>query len=139
MGDIRAFFERRRDAWSQRDAAALSAGYADEAVITSPMFPRVEGRTAIEKSFEALFRIFPDWEMTCEAACIDGNRAMQACRVRATQVGEFMGIAGAGKRVEFDCVLVMEFDGDRITKERRIYDFTGLLIQLGVLRGKPAI
>jgi hypothetical protein len=25
-----------------------------------------------------------------------------------------------------------------IAHERRIYDFTGLLIQLGILRGKPA-
>ena len=139
MADIRGLFEERAQAWARRDAAALAAGYADDAVVNSPMFPRAEGRVAIQRSFESLFRVFPDWDMSCEAPCIDGDRVMQPCRVRATQLGDFMGLAGAGKRVEFDCVLIMEMRGERIAQERRIYDFTGVLIQLGVLRGKPAL
>ena len=45
---------------------------------------------------------------------------------------------GSGRRVQFDCVLILDIDNGLITHERRIYDFTGVLIQLGVLRGKPA-
>ncbi len=139
MPDIRALFAARDQMWKQRDPVALAADYADDAVVSSPMFPSAEGRAAIEKSFVSLFRVFPDWEMTTEPACIDGSRVMQACRVRATQLGEFMGIPGTGRHVEFDCVLVMEMAGGCIARERRIYDFTGVLIQLGVLRGKPAM
>ena len=139
MADIRTLFDKRSTAWRQRDPVALAADYADDAVVTSPMFPGAEGRAAIEKSFVSLFRVFPDWDMTCEPACVDGHRVMQACRVRATQLGEFMGIPGTGKHVEFDCVLVMEIADGRIASERRIYDFTGVLIQLGVLRSKPAM
>ena len=50
-----------------------------------------------------------------------------------------MGIPGTGKRVEFDCVLIFDFEDGRIKRERRVYDFTGLLIQLGVLKSKPAV
>ena len=139
MADIRALFERRADAWARRDAVALAADYGEDAVVTSPMFPRAEGRAAIERSFASLFRVFPDWEMTCADPCVDGARVMQACHVRATQLGEFMGIPGNGKRVEFECALVMDLGGGLIAQERRIYDFTGVLIQLGVLRGKPAL
>lgn len=139
MTDIQALLDRRRDAWSRRDPSALAASYAEDAVITSPMFPRAEGRTAIQRSFESLFRVFPDWEITFEEACITRDRAMQPCRVRATHRGDFMGIPGSGRRVEFDCVLIFDFRDDLIHRERRIYDFTGMLIQIGVLRGKPAI
>lgn len=139
MADTQALFERRAVAWGRRDAAALAADYADDAVVNSPMFPRAEGRASIQRSFESLFRVFPDWEMTCEPPCVDGDRAMQACHVRATQLGEFMGIPGSGKRTEFDCVLVMHLRDGLITQERRVYDFTGLLMQIGVLRGKPAL
>ena len=139
MADIRALFQRRADAFARRDAVALAADYGEDAVVTSPMFPRAEGRAAIERSFASLFRVFPDWEMICADPCVDGARVMQACHVRATQLGEFMGIPGNGKRVEFECALVMEMGGDFIAQERRIYDFTGVLIQLGVLRGKPAL
>ena len=139
MSDIRAVFERRTDAWARHDAAELASAYAEDGVVISPMFPRAEGRASIEKSFASLFRVFPDWTVTFEKPCVDGDRVMQPCRVKATHVGEFMGIAGSGKRVEFDCVLVMEIRDGLIAQERRIYDFTGLLIQLGVLRGKPAL
>ena len=59
--------------------------------------------------------------------------------MRATHRGDFMGIPGTGRRVEFDCVLILDFQDGKIQRERRVYDFTGMLIQIGVLRGKPAI
>ena len=141
MADLRALFERRAQAWARRDAAGLAADYAEDAVVTSPMFPQAEGRAAIEKSFASLFRVFPDWEVNFEPVCVDADhtRVMQACHVRATQRGEFMGIGATGKRVEFECVLVMSVRDGQITQERRVYDFTGVLIQLGVLRSKPAV
>ena len=139
MSDIQAVLEKRLAAWSQRDPAALAEGYAHDAVVTSPMFPRAEGREAIERSFATLFRVFPDWEIVLEDPCISGNRVMQPCRIRATHRGEFMGIAGTGRRVEFECVLILDFRDGLIQRERRIYDFTGMLIQVGVLRGKPAL
>jgi predicted ester cyclase len=77
--------------------------------------------------------------MSLEDPCVNGNRAMQACKVRATQKGDFMGIPGSGKRVEFDCVLIYDIEDGMIVRERRVYDFTGMLIQLGVLRSKPAV
>lgn len=139
MPDVMARLLQQTEAWERRDSAALAAGYADDAVVSSPMFPRTEGRTAIELSFVALFRIFPDWNITFEEPCVSGNRAMQPCKVRATQGGDFMGIPGSGRRVEFECVLIFDIEDGLITRERRIYDFTGMLIQLGVLRGKPAV
>lgn len=139
MADIKTLLEQRTEAWKRRDPAGLAAIYADDAVVSSPMFPRAEGRPAIEASFGKLFSVFPDWQMVFEEPCISGNRAMVVCRVRATQKGDFMGIPGTGKRVEFDCVLIFDFEDGRIKRERRVYDFTGMLIQLGVLRGKPAV
>jgi steroid delta-isomerase-like uncharacterized protein len=139
MADLRALFAERDQAWAGRDPVALASYYSDDAIVTSPMFPRAEGRASIEKAFAALFRVFPDWEMTCEPACIDGSQVMQTCHVRATQKGDFMGLSGSGKRVEFDCVLIMELRDGKIVHERRVYDFTGILIQLGVLRSKPAL
>ena len=139
MPDIAARLARQTEGYKQRDAMALAAGYSETAVVSSPMFPRAEGRTAIAHSFAALFRVFPDWEMIFEEPCISGDRAIQPCTVRATQKGDFMGIPGTGKHVEFACVLIFDFKDGLIAHERRIYDFTGMLIQLGVLRGKPAI
>ena len=139
MADTQTLLDQRTEAWNRRDPAALARSYAEDAVVTSPMFPHAEGRAAIERSFESLFRVFPDWTMTFEAPCINGSRLMQACKVHATQKGDFMGIPGSGRHVEFESVLILDLQDGLIHRERRIYDFTGLLIKLGVLRGKPAI
>ena len=139
MDTIQDLLARHKAAYAQRDPKALAANYANDAMVSSPMFPRANGRAAIELSYASLFRVFPDWEITFEEPCVNGNKAMQMCKVRGTQHGEFMGLPGTGKRLEFDCVLSFEFQDGQIVRERRIYDFTGLLIQLGVLRGKPAV
>jgi steroid delta-isomerase-like uncharacterized protein len=137
--DIQALLDLRTQAYQRHDSSLLASSYTDDAVVTSPMFPRAEGRDAIQRSYESLFRVFPDWEIKFEEACITGNRAMLPCKVRATHRGDIMGIPGTGRRVEFDCVLILDFQDGRIQRERRVYDFTGMLIQIGVLRGKPAI
>ena len=48
-----------------------------------------------------------------------------------------MGLPPTGKRIEFLFVALQRFENDKIARERRIYDFSGLLIKLGVLRVKP--
>ena len=139
MSDIQALIARQTASWKQRDPAALAQGYAEDAIVSSPMFPRAEGRKAIELSFAAIFRVFPDWTLVGESPCITGNRVMQLCKCGGTQQGDFMGVPGTGKRTEFDCVLIFDIEDGQIKREKRIYDFTGMLIQLGVLRGKPAV
>ena len=138
MPDTQSLIAHQAEAWKRRDPAALAEGYAEDAVVSSPMFPRAEGRTAIELSFASLFRVFPDWELIGEEPCVTGKRVMQLCHVTGTQRGEFMGLPGTGRRTEFDCVLIFDVEDGLIKRERRVYDFTGMLIQLGVLRGKPA-
>lgn len=139
MDAIRELLARHEEAFRLRDARALASHYTQHAEVSSPMFPHANGHDAIEHSYFKLFRVFPDWTIKFDDPCIDDNRAMVLCKVKGTQQGEFMGLTGTGKRLEFDCVLSFEFKDGLIARERRIYDFTGLLIQLGVLRGKPAV
>ena len=53
-------------------------------------------------------------------------------------VNEFMGLPGTNRHMEFRNSRLIRTDGEKIAYERRIYDFTGVLVQLGVLRAKPA-
>jgi hypothetical protein len=49
-----------------------------------------------------------------------------------------MGLEGSGRKFEIQGVRFFKLKDGLIAYERRYYDFTGFLIQLGVLRGKPA-
>jgi|SRR5579864_2718927 len=136
--ELTTFATRRRDAWSRRDSAGLAAGHRIDGTVTSPMFGTVHGRAAIETTFRNLFVVFPDWEFIPDELVIDGDRVVQGFTARATHTHEFLGIAGTGRRFQIRGVLMFRFDDGLIADEERIYDFSGMLIQLGVLKAKPA-
>ena len=132
-----AFIENRDAAWRRLDEAALALGHAEDGTVVSPLFARIQGRDAIRKSYASLFDAFPDWAFGGEAPLIDGDRIALPFRARATHRGRLMGLEGTGRRCEIRGVMLMDMRDGLIAHEQRIYDFTGLLIQVGVLRSKP--
>ena len=136
--EITAFFDTMQARWAARDWDGLAAGHLPDAVVESPMFGRLQGRPAIRDSYEQLFVTFPDWDLKLQDMLVDGDRVALSFTVSATHVGEFMGIPGTNRRFHIYGVRLVELHGGLIQKERRMYDFTGLLVQVGVLRAKPA-
>lgn len=135
--EIVAFFDRRRELYDDFDAAALAADYADDAVIDSPIAGVHTGRPAAEQALRAVFAAFLDRKMTTESLLIDGDRVAQVVTIEGTNIGELMGLPPTGKPFRFTIVFLYELKDRRIVRERRIYDFTGLLVQIGVLKAKP--
>lgn len=136
--DVAELFTRREEAWRRRDPARLTADYLDTAIVLSPIFGQVQGRAAIETSYRSLFEIFPDWDLRGEAPIVEDTKVAQHIRVAATHRNELFGIRGTGKKIEFEGVLLFQVNGGQIAYERRIYDFSGVLLQIGVLRARPA-
>jgi steroid delta-isomerase-like uncharacterized protein len=136
--DIVALLARRHEAIVRRDAAALVAEYAEDAVVESPLAGIVKGREANEQVYRAWWSAFPDRVDHVEEAIIDGDRAAQFATLTGTDLGGFMGLPPTGKPFRIPIVYLFTFDDRHIVHERRIYDFTGMLVQLGVLKAKPA-
>jgi predicted ester cyclase len=136
--EIVAFFADRQARWHAHDPVGLAAGHAPDGVVSSPMHGTRRGREAIAGSYAALFGAFPDWQFTSDDLIIDGDRVAQAFSAEATHVGDFMGLAGTNRRFRIQGVRIYDMAGGLIHAERRLYDFTSLLIQIGVLRSKPA-
>jgi steroid delta-isomerase-like uncharacterized protein len=135
--DVGAFFERWEQIWAGRDADGLASMHAEHVKVTSPMFGQIKGREAVAESYVRLFSAFPDWTLTTEDLIIDGDSVAQVFSATATHKGDFMGLPGSGRKAQFHGVRVLRFGNGLIEEERRLYDFTMLLMQVGVLRGKP--
>jgi steroid delta-isomerase-like uncharacterized protein len=136
--DMIALFKRRQEAYDDLNAAALAADYADDAVIDSPSGGVHTGREAAERTFRAVFSAFLDITIAVEELIIDGDRAAQVQSMEGTHIGDFLGLPPTGKRFNMSAVFFYEVRNGRIVRERRIYDFTGMLIQIGILKAKPA-
>lgn len=135
--DILALVDRRNAAWAARDASALAATHAESGSVASPTAGVLEGRDEIEGVYRTWISAFPDLVFQQEDLLIDDGRVVQIARMSATHAGDFFGLAPTGRRVDVLLALVMRVADGFIQEERRIYDFTGLLVQVGVLKAKP--
>ena len=135
--DIVALFDRRLEAWQRHDADALAADHAEDSVAESPLQGRLEGRRRIADSYTHWFKAFPDLVFTSRALVIDGNRAANFFTVRGTQTAPFGGIRATGRRIEVSgvCLFTLGPDG-HFVHELRLYDVSGLFVQLGILKMK---
>jgi steroid delta-isomerase-like uncharacterized protein len=132
------FFKHRAEAYDDLDAAALAADYADDAVIESPTAGTHTGREAAERTFRAIFSAFLDLTTKVDDLIIDGNNAVTVVSLEGTHIGEFLGLPPTGKRFVMSAVFFYQLQNGKIVRERRVYDFTGLLVQIGVLKARPA-
>ena len=124
-------------AWTVRDPVALAATHAEDGLVQSPIFGEVRGRADIERTYRDLFRAFADWTYEGQDLIIDGSRAAQTFTVTATHTSELFGVEATNRRFKVQGVLIFELRDGKIISERRLYDFTGLLLQVGVLKAKP--
>ena len=137
--DVEQMFARRQQALTRRDAATLASLHSEDGVLESPTAGgTVHGRHAIEDVYQAWFKAFPDLAFTAdEALLIDGNRVAQRLTTTGTDTGGFLGLPPTGKAFRVPLVVLCTLANDHIVHERRIYDFTGMLIQIGILKAKP--
>ena len=136
--EITALFTRRQQAFQRLDAEALAADYSDDATVDSPLAGgSATGREAIEKVYATYFAAFPDLKVVGEMLLIEGDSVAQLVRITGTDNGGFMGMAPTRRKITFRCALFHNLHDGHIASERRVYDFTGVLIQVGLLKAKP--
>src|SRR5262245_46764817 len=130
---IEALFDRRRDDYDRLDAAALAADYAEECLIESPTGGTQHGPAAAEQVLRTVFDAF-GIKLHEQKRLIDGENVVQLVEIEGTDTGQFLGLPPTGKSFRTVAVLLYELRNGAIVRERRIYDFTGLLVQVGLLK-----
>ena len=136
--EIASLFERRAENWRRHDAAALAADHAPTCVVVSPTGGVLEGRDEVERIYRIWFTAFPDLELSNTDILIDGDRVVLLFTLSGTHSGDFFGLRASGRHLEATCAFVYTLSNGLIAQERRVLDFTGVLVQVGVLRAKPA-
>jgi steroid delta-isomerase-like uncharacterized protein len=139
--EIRSFLDRFVRAWEKQDVKALGACYCQDCTVVSPIFHTVRGRAQVERSYTDLFRAFASPAVRVDDMVISTGeppRAVLVWTVQAIHAGELFGMPGSGKRIERTAAYILTFRDGLIVNERRVYDFTHMLMQLGVLKAKPA-
>jgi len=136
--EIVDLFSRRLTAFNNHDVETLAELYAEHAVVESPLGGTHQGRAAIAGVAGVFLGALSDARFTQDDLIIDGDAAVQVFTLSGTDTGGLMGMAPSGKPAQLPMVVVCRVADGLIVHERRIYDFTGMLVQIGVLKAKPA-
>lgn len=137
--EIVAMFERRNADWNRHDPAAMASYHEEDAVGESPIQGRMHGRKSIQDGYATWLIAFPDVTMVTDDIVVEGNRVAQFFTMSGTQKGPFGGLAPTGRKFQIRGVFFATLsDKGRIALDKRLYDVTNMLVQLGALKTKPA-
>jgi steroid delta-isomerase-like uncharacterized protein len=136
--DVVHLLARRHEAWARRDVALIAEQHTDTSLMDSHLEGPVTGRTAIRRLYEAWFAAFPDSALAPEDVLIDEERVAETAMVSGTDTGGFLGLPPTGKPFRLPVVWLFTVRQAQFDYVRPIYDFTGMLVQIGVLKAKPA-
>ena len=135
--EMRVLIRRRVESWGHLDVDALMADYAEDAVLDSPYAGNARGRDAIRDAQLSYMEAFGDIRFDQESLLIDGEQAALLFKFTGTHIGKLLGVDGTGKRIAFRGVMFYTVKDGRIVYERRLYDFTGFLVKIGLLKARP--
>ena len=108
-------------------------GFGEE-IGTNRRFTPQEG-TANARAWRAAF---PDARGTITSKIVDGQKGAAEIVWRGTNQGSLMGQPPTGKSVTVRAVVVIETDGNKITRSAHYIDVAGMMAQLGVAPGAAA-
>jgi len=137
--DIVSLFEARQQFIVRRDIEAIAGQHSPDCEHVSLLAGGpVRGRQAIGQLYREWFGGFPDFVLASEELLIDGDRVTQISMQSGTDTGGFMGLPPTGKPFRVPVVWLFTVANLQFTHVRPIYDFTGMLVQIGLLKAKPA-
>lgn len=135
--DVERFLARRERAWFDRDPDALAADHAEDGVVESPTHGRLTTREAIRGVYATWFDAFPDLKFVRNDLIVEDDRAALFFTSTGTHMKPFATIPSSGRQMAIQGVFLMTFRDGLISHEKRYYDSTSLLVQIGVLKAKP--
>ena len=132
--EIVALLDRRDKGWQLKDPKLLASPYADDAVLESPISGKSVGRPAIADAYERLLDAWSPLEYRREDLLVDGDQIVICFEIKGTHTGEFLTLPATGKKFTIRGVTNITVSDGKFTHERRVYDVTGLMVKLGVLK-----
>jgi steroid delta-isomerase-like uncharacterized protein len=127
------------DTFNTHDAAATAALFAPDAVLDDVAAPhRAVGRDAIAGVYERHLAAIPDTRVQLERMVAEGDTVAAEWTLRGTHQGRLLGIPATGKPIAVTGISILRFRDGAPVADTRVWDYAGLLRQLGLLPGRQA-
>lgn len=120
------------DAFNEQDRDALAAVVADDVVEHGP-HETIRGLDDFLENPWANLQAFPDYAGTTDKMLADGDTVAVRYTVSGTHEGQYYGINGTGRSIEWTGMAMYRIEDDQIAEIWLEEDRLGVLDQLGIL------
>lgn len=130
---VRRYYE---EIWSKGNVAMVAELLADEYENHDPATPGkvVKGRDAFGSLVSAYRGAFPDLRFEIVEQHCEGDTVVSRWFAQGTHRGALMGIPATGRKgAPVEGITLSTFAGDRIARDRAVWDLHGLLRELGAV------
>ena len=127
-------FVRRFVAFINKDVLVpIDEFFATSYVYHNPSMPEVKDLGGVKQFNAVAYSAFPDIQFTIEDMVAEGDKVVYRYSARATHKGDFMGVAGTGKQVTVEGVVISRIVGGKFQGDWENMDMLGLMQQLGAV------
>lgn len=127
-------------AFNQRDAAAYTAVFSEEAVLHDPFFPEpITGREALAEMVSGIWSSFSDVHWALGGPIVASSQQVAfPVAIRMTHDGPMPMPDGSvidptGERISFTSGVFWTLDDGLVAEERGYFDATAIAMQLGLV------
>lgn len=139
IADHKALVMRIFDTFNTHDADATAALFAPDAVLHDVAAARpAVGRAEIAEVYARHLIAIPDTQVRIERMVAEGDMVVAHWTIHGTHQGRLLGIPASGRAVTITGVSLLRFRESLPVADHRIWDFAGLLRQIGLLPGRSA-
>ena len=127
---IRRFIE---EGVHQRNIAVIDEVFAPDFLNHNAIPGTAADLGGYKDSFRVLLAAFPDLRITIEDLISEGDKLAARVTLRATHMGDLMGISPTGKQITVTAIAIVRISGGKIAERWEQLDMLGLMQQLGAV------
>jgi steroid delta-isomerase-like uncharacterized protein len=133
--DHNKFIARRfiEEVWGKGDLELANKIIASDFVDHMPLPGQAPGRAGHNDVLGMVHAAFPNREITLTGLIAEGDRVVDFWTFRATHLGDFMGVPGTGKRVEFNGIDITRVVDGQIAEMWHVEELLFILHQIGAV------
>jgi steroid delta-isomerase-like uncharacterized protein len=134
IADHKALTLRIFDSFNHHDARATAELFAPDAVLHDVAVARPAlGRAQIAEVYRRHLVAIPDTQVRVERLVAEDDMVVAEWTLRGTHQGRLLGIPASGRTVTITGVSLIRFRDSVPAADTRVWDFAGLLRQIGLL------
>ena len=122
------FFE---EIWNKKSEAAIDRLVAEDAAGNDPKFG--VGRESFRLQWRKWRAAFPDINFAVEEIVAEGDTVVTRWRLTGTHLGEYLGKAATGNKVDVDGVSIDRIKGGMVVSGFDAWDSLGFREQIGLI------